>query len=98
LIRFDANRREKVDLSLTEEFAVKIKRVREPRQPVQCFLAEMKSRAMTRSISAASQPTEDENGGGRRNRTKELQEAYLATCTKKVKEEEEALRSFRPRV
>jgi len=59
------------------------------------------SRAMTRSISAASQPTEDENGGARRNRTKELQKAYLATCTKKVKEEEEeekALRSFRPRV
>lgn len=52
---------------------------------------------MTRSIPAANQPTEDENGGARRNRAKELQKAYLATCIKKVKEEEEALRSFRPR-
>jgi len=51
---------------------------------------------MTRSISTANQPTEDENVRVQRNRAKELQKAYLATCTKKVKEEEEALRSFRP--
>lgn len=83
--------REKFNFSSMREIATKMKSVR-IEIPCTVIFSRDRSRAMTRPIPIANQPTEDESGEARRkNLTKELQKAYLATSSGKEEEEAVAL-------